>query len=462
MLGATVDFDTLAIHSHELPNMHIVDTPFQLLKPTMLRFAFDAVHRSLAHTRTVLKNAPKIDVDIFKQALSGREDHFQNVVRCISTLSNVEQAMQCRIGEVTSDLCAYCKSCPSSTHHIIWECSHIKLVEARNNLTDPTQALLLTHAAHLPLHLLYGIPPPLALLPSSPWWTNESNQEFREDISNDGKKFFGIDCSHSTAFLQWLQPLQHMDARAAFAQLNGGGKTLPITPLPQEVYGNPSLEPDAFSDGSFSDARHPHFALSSAAVWWPQRESSKQPLSTLEHEYALERQLQDGLEVASYIDGFVSSSTRTELLGIILALFSDLPVHLAVDSAAVLGPARRIQSWLIRYVQSLSSAQLPQSPADTWQLKPLGKHFELTSNGDLWHIFFRTLMHRGPTTVMFTKTKGHALENHSFLQEHPELRTQAVNNDRADKAAKAARTTFYNSRHEMRLNPLQPACRLFS
>eukprot|EP00973_Karenia_brevis_P087178 12087006-Karenia_brevis.AAC.1 len=52
MLGATVDFDTFAIHTHLLPAMPILDTPFQLLKPTMLQLAFDAVHRAISHTRT--------------------------------------------------------------------------------------------------------------------------------------------------------------------------------------------------------------------------------------------------------------------------------------------------------------------------------------------------------------------------------------------------------------------------
>eukprot|EP00973_Karenia_brevis_P020649 2834776-Karenia_brevis.AAC.1 len=53
-------------------------------------------------------------------------------------------------------------------------------------------------------------------------------------------------------------------------------------------------------------------------------------------------------------------------------------------------------------------------------------------------------MHRGPSTVTFTKTKGHALEDQEFLQKNPELRAQAIHNDKADRAAKSARWQFFN------------------
>eukprot|EP00973_Karenia_brevis_P094568 12423157-Karenia_brevis.AAC.1 len=160
---------------------------------------------------------------------------------------------------------------------------------------------------------------------------------------------------------------------------------------------------------------------------------------------AIEKQRADGLELSSFINGSISSSSRTELLGLIISLFSPLPLHVALDSAAVLHPARSILSWLCSPSTDLSllRAQLPQSVCD-YRVHPLGKSLAFLPNSDLWHIYYRTLVARGPHTVLLTKTKGHAMEDHDFLLKHPELRYQAVQNDRADAIAKGAKFTFYH------------------
>ena len=66
------------------------------------------------------------------------------------------------------------------------------------------------------------------------------------------------------------------------------------------------------------------------------------------------------------------------------------------------------------------------------------------ANSDLWLIFVRTLVKRGPKTVRLKKTKGHALELKGFLEKYPELRTEARHNDIADSIAKAARFVFHH------------------
>eukprot|EP00973_Karenia_brevis_P008507 1150084-Karenia_brevis.AAC.1 len=78
--------------------------------------------------------------------------------------------------------------------------------------------------------------------------------------------------------------------------MNGGGQSMPTPPLPAQVHGAPAVEPDVFSDGSFTDSSHPYFALSTAAVWWPDRNVDSKPLSELEQNYSLDHQSYDGLE----------------------------------------------------------------------------------------------------------------------------------------------------------------------
>eukprot|EP00973_Karenia_brevis_P030282 4175244-Karenia_brevis.AAC.1 len=83
----------------------------------LTRLAFDAVHLVFSQSRTILKNAPCIDPDLYKKAIKDRDDKFVCVVNSIATLSVVDQAYQHRIGDQDSNLCPYCKACISSVPH---------------------------------------------------------------------------------------------------------------------------------------------------------------------------------------------------------------------------------------------------------------------------------------------------------------------------------------------------------
>eukprot|EP00973_Karenia_brevis_P077240 10730199-Karenia_brevis.AAC.1 len=84
----------------------------------------------------------------------------------------------------------------------------------------------------------------------------------------------------------------------------------------------------------------PKFGLSTAASWWPNR--TLIPPSTHELEFALPHQQHDGLACTSYLRGFTSSSTRAELLGVIIALLAPTPVHIASDNLAVVKRAQHL------------------------------------------------------------------------------------------------------------------------
>ena len=200
-------------------------------------------------------------------------------------------------------------------------------------------------------------------------------------------------------------------------------------------------KPDAFSDGSSTHPKLPQFGIATAAVWWPGRSLSASPLTQLEITYGHIRELQGGVTVAAHLEGYDPSSTRAELLGLIFAIFSPMTCRLAIDSAATLHRAWRIQDWLARHISSFS-ARLSLSVNDTLQPMPLGKNYNLCTNGDLWHTMHRQLLHRGPNTVIFVKTKGH--EDPSFLRRFSELRQEALGNDQADKAARHARSICFN------------------
>ena len=68
MLAAAIDFNSLAVVRSQRADLPIVDTPLQLLKPTMVRMAFDALQRVASTTRAMLANAVDVDPSLFHKA----------------------------------------------------------------------------------------------------------------------------------------------------------------------------------------------------------------------------------------------------------------------------------------------------------------------------------------------------------------------------------------------------------
>ena len=293
----------------------------------------------------------------------------------------------------------------------------------------------------MPLALLHSIPPPLALLPQTPWWTKHTPTPLSAKTKQVQAEFcVEQEFLDDKPFIDWLGPYAHLDARRAFSKLNGAGERHDLPDVPDEVDGEIPPDPSVFNDGSFSDPTHPQYSLTSAGIGWPHRTLTDAPLTPLERDMTVERERADAVELLTFLDGPTSSSSRAELSGLIVALFSSLPVHVALDSAAVLH--------LLSYLSSFSDpsslrAQLPQSVADMPKV-PIRKQVAFLPNSDLWLIFWRTLVTRGTQAVRLKKTKGHALDkrNRLYSEQHPELRQEEKHNDRADTVADDARAHF--------------------
>ena len=122
-----------------------------------------------------------------------------------------------------------------------------------------------------------------------------------------------------------------------------------------------------------------------------------------------------GLDILGYLGGYRSSSSRIELVGVILSIMSNLPVHFACDNLSVL---RRAQY----YTDHLRQHDTQEPP---------GKPSPLLKNGNLWAIFYNSLRARGPHSFCIKNTKGHALADGDFLGKFPQLRTEAQHNNEA-------------------------------
>ena len=160
----------------------------------------------------------------------------------------VDQSYSHRLDEEVDDHCIFCHSCTSSVPHILLKCCHPRLVAARIAFSeDAKQAHLdrtiVENVELLPPYLQHGIPPPLALLPNAPWWTNTADPCFERE-TNQTQAAFGIDQSFSydSPLMDWLEPYSHLDGKRAFADINGSGHLPDLPALPPTVDGEAPYE----------------------------------------------------------------------------------------------------------------------------------------------------------------------------------------------------------------------------
>eukprot|EP00973_Karenia_brevis_P091443 12407466-Karenia_brevis.AAC.1 len=297
-LASTVDLRTYTLRKSNHFDIHFCTIPFQLFKSTVLHFAFSSVHAAYSQTRTILEGLTTLDVDVFLKALPTDNAHHVNIVKSVASLGIVDQAALHRFCDDNSDVCIFCQQATSSVHHIIWHCPHPKLVEARSRHTHCDQKTILEFLDYLPLHILYGLPPRLTLMPHTPWWTDTHLPDLGKNLNYAAKKLFGIDTTFSSEdqFCIWLREFSHFDAYIAFQVINGINQPPAKPDLPRPVFGSPPLEPNVYSDGSLTHATRPTFGLATAAVWWPGR--IDHPISDQEAALSSHQQTNDGLELS--------------------------------------------------------------------------------------------------------------------------------------------------------------------
>ena len=93
--------------------------------------------------------------------------------------------------------------------------------------------------------LQLGIAPPFALLPDSPWWTDEIPDQLKR-ADKATMAAFGTEqqFTNDGPILDCFRPYAHFGAHTGFAVLNGAGVHHDIPDLPEEVLGNPAADPD--------------------------------------------------------------------------------------------------------------------------------------------------------------------------------------------------------------------------
>ena len=107
------------------------------------------------------------------------------------------------------------------------------------------------------------------------------------------------------------------------------------------VRGRPCGVPDCFTDGSLKQPQAEHCALGGAGLWMPSCNVGGQQLETLrDYAYVCTAPAADGtgrlqIKARAIMFGDAVSSTRAEIIGLLLALLVPVPIHVAVDNQGV-------------------------------------------------------------------------------------------------------------------------------
>jgi hypothetical protein len=194
------------------------------------------------------------------------------------------------------------------------------------------------------------------------------------------------------------------------------------------IHALPPNQPNVFSDGSVGQPTT-SFAHGAFGVVYPERLDDDR--TDAERDVAVRVDLgpinsKAGIAVAGVMTGLVTSSTRAELAGAIVSLLRREPIHLAADDEAV----------IIRGTKLLTAHGPGKKP---WSLQ---------RDGDLWQQVYQLIQERGPSTAVFTWTKGHATLRH--IQEQHSAPRNAVFNSLADRAAsRGQHLDIVCKRHEL-------------
>ena len=114
-------------------------------------------------------------------------------------------------------------------------------------------------------------------------------------------------------------------------------------------------------------------------LWWPGRSYLSQPLSQLEkHFVEKEKENLEGVKFWGCMKGYRGSSTRAEIAAIAIALMSNVPVHIATDSA-------NSKTSLDTLLEDLRNKEIQCE--DEWHYEewPMKEQWTLIKDGDLWH-----------------------------------------------------------------------------
>eukprot|EP00973_Karenia_brevis_P042934 5943380-Karenia_brevis.AAC.1 len=121
-----------------------------------------------------------------------------SIIRYLSSLGALSQQRIHFIDDHQSSICPLCGDPDGSMSHLLWRCTHHKLLEARQSCGDAAvgenvhqnvhqashrlQHLILDNIEHIPTSILHGLTPHLQAVASKTFWSDGCNIDFDAHI----------------------------------------------------------------------------------------------------------------------------------------------------------------------------------------------------------------------------------------------------------------------------------------
>ena len=176
-VGARIDTNDLSIHHVAHHPLSVQYARFQALARVTQDIAIRASTAQAASTRTDLASCSSFDHSDIHYALGKHDQQTKNITRYVASLGTVSFAMQHRYDADVPQHCHYCGDPDGTTRHLLWQCQHPMLVQARNTTAETGHdhhaqdcRLLDIDFSCLPPSLLLGIPSAINVDPAQPFW----------------------------------------------------------------------------------------------------------------------------------------------------------------------------------------------------------------------------------------------------------------------------------------------------
>ena len=410
--------------------------PWQHLRKAIEEVAVRGRFRAEAQHRSHLKGIQEIDTHILRSCIGRLGRAERNIIAHVATGGAWGDDKLAEIGR-SDGMCRHCGQQKAGVDHIYWDCSIVN----RHRKLRTVGALL---ADKLPQCLRRGVPSAMTGGLACSFWGASLFDMGTQD--GDILEAVGLGRTKHRRNVQEAQECARdsirqdigakgdtLNARQTF-QLAKADQAPTVLPLPKKQE-NPAPEKiNAYTDGSWINPLRQFLGLGGAGVFWPGR---KELLSDAEEQMAYAEDHHSGLKLYTALGGFGGSSTRTELAAGILAISSDVPVHIGTDSAAFQRKANKLLSWL---------RGGRRARAD-WRMQ---------SDGDLWEHFYKAAAAKGAGAIEISKVKGHATDEH--VRAGTVCQDDKEGNDQADAAADAGvlvhgkslieLASWYHTRHQ--------------
>ena len=205
--SSAIDVHQLTIHSTNYIPLKKMEVPWQHLKTVVSRIGIRARNMFASTARTTLKHQGPVCKTVYHAALSKATKHEQRqlamethrrVIHHIGTLGVLTPEALATYARHDEIKCELCGATDGSYSHMIFNCSHHRMVAERRKLAQlgDVYHVIDQHWNSLPDTLRHGLPPEMCVRHDTPFWTAQQGPHLSSIADSEQQAKCGV-CTHN-------------------------------------------------------------------------------------------------------------------------------------------------------------------------------------------------------------------------------------------------------------------------